>query len=141
MFTDKHRESLSRVDKGSIGELVAEKYLCRMGWKTVGRNTRIGGCELDIVARDPEGILVAVEVKFSQRRGGGYSPEDRLNKRKVAAVSRGLCMFADKHPELIKKGIRVDGLCLVPHNPAILTDDEKDYEIIIYHNVLATFAE
>ena len=140
MFADKQPAGLSNSEKGAIGELVAVGYLYKRGWRQIERNVRVGGCELDIIAVDPDGILATVEVKFSEKSENGYSPEVRLNPRKIAAVARGLQMFADKHPRLAKKGIRVDAVCLVPHNPSVLTDDEKDYVINYYKNILSTFA-
>lgn len=141
MFADKHPICLNKVEKGELGEFVATCYLQKRGWREIERNARIGGCELDIVAYDPDGVMVVVEVKFCEKTGDGYSPESHLNLRKVRAVARGAQMFADKHPKLAGRGFRVDAICLSPRDPAVLTEKEDDYVINYYKNILSSFAE
>lgn len=48
---------------GDIGENQAVAYLKRSHWKVIERNffARVG--EIDIIAKDPEGVLVFIEVK------------------------------------------------------------------------------
>ncbi|RYD02724.1 hypothetical protein N752_23375 [Desulforamulus aquiferis] len=60
---------------GSIAEEEAVRYLQELGWKLVQRNYRCRIGEIDIIARDPRGFLVFVEVR--SRSGKGYgSPEE-----------------------------------------------------------------
>lgn len=73
--------------RGLVGEeLAAEALRCR-GWNIVARNWRIAGLEVDLLARDPAGTLVAVEVR-RRRALGDAGPRELLGARKLAALRR-----------------------------------------------------
>lgn len=59
----------SNYEIGAMGEDLAEKYLVRKGWEILARNYRTPMGEADIVAKDPDGELVMVEVKSRYVRG------------------------------------------------------------------------
>lgn len=58
-----------KIDEGNRGEEIAARYLTDKGYKIIGRNFRIRGGEIDIIAIDPStgsglnSTLVFVEVK------------------------------------------------------------------------------
>lgn len=55
---------------GSRGEALVASYLERRGWQVLARNWRTARGELDLVCRDPAGVVVACEVR--SRTGRGY---------------------------------------------------------------------
>lgn len=66
---------------GLSGEATAEAFLRRLGYLVLHRNFRSRYGEIDLVARDPLGKLIAVEVKTRQSTGFGY-PEDAVGPGK-----------------------------------------------------------
>ncbi len=57
------------MNKGAAAELRAEKYLIERGLRTVARNWRVRGGEIDLVMRDGA-TLIFVEVRA--RSGSAY---------------------------------------------------------------------
>lgn len=72
---------------GREAEALAARSLARSGWVILSRNLRLGQLEVDLLARDPRGLLVAIEVR---RRGsvGAASPSELLGARKMRALRR-----------------------------------------------------
>ena len=56
--------------RGQAGEALACRHLAGQGFVILCRNFRCRSGELDIVARDPDGTIVFVEVK--ERGGAGH---------------------------------------------------------------------
>ncbi|HAK57384.1 MAG TPA: YraN family protein [Lachnospiraceae bacterium] len=73
---------------GSEKESLACKYLVRHGYRIVERNFHGGRfAELDIVARDSEGYLCFIEVKYRHDdEHGGY--EGSIDNRKIRNICR-----------------------------------------------------
>lgn len=73
-----------------MGERAAERFLRKNGFRTLGRNTRIAGGELDLVMLGPDRLtVVVVEVKAKRSRGeGGPPPEANITRAKRAQLSR-----------------------------------------------------
>lgn len=61
-----------RRETGRIGEAHAVRRLRRQGWQIIETNWRTRLGELDIIARDGDGILVVVEVRTTRSRRFGY---------------------------------------------------------------------
>ena len=59
-------------DKGKAGEDRAAEYLLERGYTIVARNYKLKHGELDLVARDPEGVLAFVEVKVARSHQYGH---------------------------------------------------------------------
>lgn len=77
-----------RKELGNTGEELAAHY-CEsvLGWKIVERNARFTCGEIDLIARDSEGVLVFVEVKTRKSaRFGGV--EESLTPEKVRRFKR-----------------------------------------------------
>ncbi len=77
----------SNAEFGALGEAHAASYLERRGYTILGRNVRIEGVEIDLIARRSR-ILVFVEVKSRQTKSHG-SPEEAVDRRKQARLVRG----------------------------------------------------
>lgn len=123
---------------GPIGEGIAAKYLEKLGWKILYRNFKILPIgEVDIVAQDPSGVLVFVEVKTMTDYGpAALMPEDHANPAKLKRVARMGELFVAKHPELMDEegGWRID-LVAIRHQGGELTENLNNVIITIYHNV------
>jgi putative endonuclease len=119
---------------GDEGEQMAVAQLELAGWRTLGRNVRLGRCELDVVAVDPgpPRMLVLVEVRRRGRRDFGL-PEETLDHRKRRALRRaagtlaGLTALPDGTPlpplqlrvDLIAIDQGSDGQTSVRHHRAV----------------------
>ena len=75
-----------RISLGSTAENLAAEYLERFGMRTLARNWRRQGGELDIVAQD-SGTLVFVEVRSRTGEDSGHALE-AVTPRKRAQVIR-----------------------------------------------------
>ncbi len=84
------------LDKGSLGEDLAQEYLFTNGFNLLHRNWRNGRYEIDIVA-EREGVLHIVEVK-TRKPGSPTSPEEAMTREKF----RALCKAVQYYIELYK---------------------------------------
>jgi putative endonuclease len=102
-----------RHDLGLRAEEAVAVWLSRAGWRVLARRHRSpAGGEVDLVAIDPAGCLVAVEVRArrSPRTGPAAASVDR---RRVQRLERTLVEFArSKAPAHI--GLRVDLVTVEP---------------------------
>lgn len=126
---------------GKLGEDIACEYLVSKGYKICERNFRKPWGEIDVVAKDPEGILAFVEVKTIRQFGNAaILPEDNLTKSKLKRVRRISYMYANGNPELItdEKGWRIDLIAItIPEAVAAegLTELLKCCEIKHFENI------
>lgn len=96
---------------GASGEELAAAYLTRKGWTVLARNWRCRGGELDIIARDPDGVTVFCEVKC--RRGRGYGdPLEAITYAKVRKL-RSLAAGWLREQDAPVRCVRLDALGLV----------------------------
>lgn len=102
---------------GKTGEEIAAMFLESKGWQVIDRNYRKPWGELDIVAKDPEGILVFVEVKtlsmsamFAGEHDEHLTPEDNMSAAKIKKTQRIAGTYASHHPEHLdeERGWRID---------------------------------
>jgi putative endonuclease len=79
--------SAQRSIVGREAEDLAARSLASSGWVILSRNLRLGRLEVDLLARDPRGSLVAIEVR---RRAsvGAATPVELLGSRKMGALRR-----------------------------------------------------
>ena len=115
MLIDMDRLRTTRAQQiGDEGEEMAVARLEQAGWLILGRNVRLGRCELDVVAVDPgpPRELVLVEVRRRGRRDFGLPEETldhrkRLTLRRAAGTLAGLGALPDGTP-LPPLALRVD---------------------------------
>jgi len=101
-FLDKGGTGLAEASKGlnkkaelgRLGELAAEKYLKKKGYRILERNFNGRFGELDIIARKGE-TLVFVEVKT--RSGSGYAAaKEAVDSRKAARIIKAACEYMQR---------------------------------------------
>ncbi|QDU85216.1 hypothetical protein Pla163_23440 [Planctomycetes bacterium Pla163] len=87
-----------QVDLGPLGERLAARLLARTGHRILARNVRIGGVEVDVLARSNR-TLVLCEVKASRSRldlplgARRFRPADRVGParlERLVTAARGL---------------------------------------------------
>ena len=96
---------------GKAAENIAADFLRAQGLQILQRNylRRLG--ELDIVARDPEGVLVIAEVRSrSSERFGGAAAS--VNFRKQQRLARAASQLLQQRSELSRLPVRFDVLCV-----------------------------
>ena len=83
----------THLEKGKQGEDIAAAFLQKKGWRIAERNWRGNRGEIDIIAWDPDNILVFVEVKTRANESFG-GPEGAITarKQKRLAHTAGLYM-------------------------------------------------
>ena len=102
------RHALGREVEDAVAE-----WLRRAGWTVLARRARsTSGGEVDIVALDPDGVLVAVEVRARRHTRAG-SPVESVDGRRIGRLRRTLVALGPSAPP--HRGLRVD---LVAAEPA-----------------------
>jgi Holliday junction resolvase-like predicted endonuclease len=76
-----------RAIVGREAEALAARSLIRSGWVILSCNLRLGRLEVDLLARDPRGSFVAIEVRRRDSVGAA-SPAELLGARKMRALRR-----------------------------------------------------
>src|SRR5262245_34570848 len=97
---------------GRRAESATARWLTQRGWLVLEQRWRSPSGEIDLVCLDPDGILVAVEVKLRRTsRAGG--PADALDAQRVVRLRRALGDYAaERRPAAI--GLRIDLVSLTP---------------------------
>lgn len=90
-------DAKNRRKTGSSGEDRAVDHLCEKGYRILHRNWRHKTGEIDIIAEDPAGVTVFVEVKLAKGTGYG-TPESWVDPRKQRKIYRlaEIYMFKNK---------------------------------------------
>ena len=97
---------------GRAAEDRVAAWLSRHGWRIVGRRVRsASGGEVDIVALDPSGVLVALEVR-ARRSGRAGSALMTVDARRVARLRRTLAAVAPGAGP--HRGLRIDLVSVTP---------------------------
>ena len=101
----------ARAAVGRYGERVAERSLVAAGWQVLDRNwrspERAAPGELDIVALDPTGVVVVVEVKTRRSRACG-SPLEAVTPDKLRRLRRLAGLWCRHHGPPGAPGLRID---------------------------------
>ena len=96
------------MSRRSIG-LAAEGYvaasLAGRGWTILARNLRTPYAEVDLLARDAQGVLVLVEVK-ARHPLSFLTGEDHLSPRQRLRLESALLWLASRNPA--PRGLRLD---------------------------------
>ncbi|HEV8252528.1 MAG TPA: YraN family protein [Candidatus Limnocylindria bacterium] len=92
---------------GERAEEVVAAWLSARGWMILARRWRCPQGELDLVARDPDGTLVAIEVKLRRTaRAGG--PSESIDRHRLQRLRSALGRFAAESRAPVGEGMRVD---------------------------------
>jgi putative endonuclease len=98
---------------GERAELVAAAWLETRGWTILARRWRCPEGELDLVAQDPERVLVAIEVKLRQTGRAG-EPTESIDRRRLRRLRSALGRFRSGAPQSRGEGLRIDLVALRP---------------------------
>ena len=102
-----------RHDLGIVAERAVGAWLEKAGWRLLGRRVRApGGGEVDIVALDPAGVLVGIEVRARRTRRAGIGTES-IDARRTARTGRTLAAFA-AGARVGHRGLRIDLVSVLP---------------------------
>lgn len=102
--------SRARKNLGDSGERVAALFLQQHGYTILARNYRTRTGELDLIARDAEGLaFIEVRARRGYARG---TPEESLTPRKRARLLAVAQEFLQAHPEYAEWAWRVDVVAL-----------------------------
>jgi putative endonuclease len=112
---------------GERGEAAAAAWLASRGWTILARRWRCQYGELDLVALDPDHVLVAVEVKLRRGARAG-DPLESVDRRRLARLRAALGRFRAEDRASRGEGTRMDlvtvrpageGLWRLAHHQAI----------------------
>lgn len=83
---------------GNDGERIARAYLERKQWQILTTNFRTYHGEVDLVAREPDGTLVFIEVKT--RFGAGHGgPAESVDPRKIERLRTVAAAYLALYPQ------------------------------------------
>jgi putative endonuclease len=99
---------------GERAEGAAAAWLETRGWTILARRWRCPDGELDLVAHDPDGVLVGIEVKV-RRTGRAGDPLASIDRRRLLRLRRALGRFRSVATSSTGIGLRID---LVAFRPA-----------------------
>ena len=84
--------------RGDLGENITAQYLTERGFEILARQWRCRYGELDLIARDPSGVVCFVEVKLRKR--GGIAGREAVDARKRERLRKtALCWLAEHAPD------------------------------------------
>jgi len=98
---------------GERGETAVAAWLATRGWTILARRWRCPFGELDLVALDPDDVLVAVEVKLRRGARAG-NPLESIDRRRVARLRAALGRFRGEAPTGLGEGTRLDLVAVRP---------------------------
>jgi putative endonuclease len=110
---------------GERGELEAERFLKKLGYKILARGSRNKLGELDLVALDGK-TIVFVEVKTRRSSDKGH-PADAVDARKQAKLTRLALAYMKRH-HLLEHSCRFDVIAIT------WPDDNQPPKIEHYKN-------
>ncbi len=138
----------NNITIGQIGEDIAVQYLLNNKYKVIERNARYPWGEIDIIAKNKEGVLIFVEVKTLKMSHTSvkhsqncFTPEENLHTTKLNKVRRTAYLYANSRPNLIddNMGWRIDLIAIEINyqNPESVSPKEliKHCEIRHYENI------
>lgn len=92
---------------GERAEELVAAWLSARGWTILARRWRCPQGELDLVAHDPDGVLVAIEVKL-RRTGRSGDPSESIDRHRLQRLRSALGRFAAEGQAPFSEGMRVD---------------------------------
>ena len=98
---------------GQRAEAAVAAWLETRGWTILARRWRCPEGELDLVAHDPDGVLVGIEVKVRRTGRAGDSLES-IDRHRLLRLRRALGRFSSVAARSTGDGLRVDLVALRP---------------------------
>jgi putative endonuclease len=96
-----------RHDLGIAAESAVATWLERSGWRVLSRRQRSAtGGEVDLLALDPDDMLVAIEVRARRTARAGCGAET-IDPRRTGRIGRTLAAFAAAD-RVNHRGLRID---------------------------------
>ena len=93
----------NRKARGDMGEELAARYLSERGFAILDRQWKCRYGELDLIARDPSGILCFVEVKL-RKRGGIASGREAVDGRKRERLRKAASLWlSERDPDALTR--------------------------------------
>jgi putative endonuclease len=102
---------------GERAEGATAAWLETRGWTILARRWRCRDGELDLVAQDPDGVLVAIEVKV-RRTGRAGNPIESIDRQRLRRLRAALGRFTSETSRPLGKGLRVDLVAVRPEGLA-----------------------
>jgi putative endonuclease len=101
---------------GQRAEDATAAWLAAIGWTILARRWRRPEGELDLVCRDPDGVLVAVEVKLRRSSRVG-DPLESVDRRRIRRLRAALGSYASSERATTPAGLRIDLVTVTPSGP------------------------
>ncbi len=98
----------TRRPLGEAGERLAAAHLEARGYRIVARNVRCREGEIDIVARDPVGVLVFVEVRTRRGLAAGDRAAASVGPRKQRRLQELAGAYLAEHALADETDARID---------------------------------
>lgn len=98
---------------GERAEEAAAAWLQTGGWTVLARRWRCPDGELDLVALDPGGLLVGIEVKVRQTGRAG-DPLESIDRHRLRRLRTALGRFSSEASRSAGNGLRIDLVALRP---------------------------
>jgi putative endonuclease len=98
---------------GERAEWAAAAWLETRGWTILARRWRCVDGELDLVAHDPDGVLVGIEVKV-RRTGRAGDPLESIDRHRLLRLRKALGRFRSEVARSTGERLRVDLVALRP---------------------------
>lgn len=95
-----------RHELGLRAESAVATWLATGGWAILERRWRVPAGELDLVCRDPDGVLVGIEVR-ARRTSRSGSPLESLTSRGLSRRRAALACYA-REAGIAIVGLRLD---------------------------------
>jgi putative endonuclease len=105
----------ARHRRGRHAENLVADWLTQNGWIVLERRWRRAVGEIDLVCRDPDNWLVAVEVRFRAGQRTGTAIES-VSPVHLGRLRQALAAYAQEQPDLMV-GLRVDLVAVAPAGP------------------------
>lgn len=102
-----------RHELGEHAEEATAAWLQARGWTILARRWRCREGELDLVARDPDRVLVAIEVKV-RRTGRAGSPIETINWQRLGRLRAALGRYCAEASFSSDNGLRIDLVAMRP---------------------------
>jgi putative endonuclease len=102
-----------RHQLGLRAEEATAVWLTGRGWTILGRRWRCPEGEIDIIAVDAEGVLVAVEVKL-RSTGRSGDPVESVDRRRLRRLRAALGRFGALPRCASHEGLRIDLVAVRP---------------------------